>query len=107
MHDKITMLVEEVDETISESFSAEITSDTTESYEETYSDDVTVYCTQQGDKLGVGLWQWVTMSADGKSKTRTRHTVCRYGDNYDSSPKCPWNACIDGECTTCDPAWKQ
>lgn len=31
------------------------------------------------DADGVGLYQWVVESADGKSKVATNHTVCRYG----------------------------
>ena len=106
MHEKITMLVEELDETISEEFSVGISRDVQASYSYDYSQDVTVECNAEKAADGVGLWQWITTTTDGSSKTYTTHSVCRYGSNYNKSPECPWNACLDGQCTTCDPAWK-
>ena len=56
---------------------------------------------------GVGLWQFVMNSNDRSSTTYTKHTVCRYGDLYNVKPKCPWNACANGDCSVCKEDWYQ
>ena len=78
-------------ESLSETFQETVTQDITQTYGEDFSEKVKLKCDDQTG--GVGLWQWVVQSADGVSQTRSLHTICRYGDNYDSPPKCPWNAC--------------
>lgn len=89
--------------TISESYTETIAHDAEESYTYDVSVDLEFTCTGND---GVGLWQWVVDSADGKSGVLTGHTICRYGqDNYSKSPECPWNACLDVECTTCTGDW--
>lgn len=33
--------------------------------------------------------------------------MCRYGENYNTPPACPWNFCdpFDSQCTTCIDEW--
>ena len=89
-------------ETIAASYSSTITRDTKSSYDEDYALDVDLTCTGTD---GVGLWQWVTASADGKSRVLSDHTICRYGADAFTSPKCPWNACLNRDCTECSSDW--
>ena len=56
---------------------------------------------------GVGLWQWVVQTADETGTVWGLHTVCRYGALYNVMPKCPWNACTNGDCSECDANWTQ
>ena len=65
-----------------------------------------IQCTgSEGASGGVGLWQFAVYNADEKSYTLTEHTVCRYGSLYNHAPDCPWNACIGGDCSGCEPGW--
>ena len=89
-------------ETISEEYTVAIAQDTESAYSYDISVDLLLTCT---GTEGVGLWQYVTESRDGKSRVLTTHTVCRYGANYNSSPACPWMACLDLECTQCKGDW--
>ena len=59
----------------------------------------------ENDDQGHGLWQWVVRTADNSIMTHSRAAVCRHGANFNKSPSCPWNACIDGECTQCQSGW--
>ena len=76
----------------------------------TYDASVTygITCTAKPDKPGVSLWQWVTTTSDGQALVFSTHTVCRYGENFNSSPKCPWPACkaVGGDCSECYDGWK-
>lgn len=53
-----------------------------------------ITCTEKYLEPGVGLWQWVIESSDGQISVMTQHTVCRYGELYNTPPACPWNACL-------------
>ena len=86
MSEKIGFAIAEETMTISESFRADIQHDTEDTYSYDYSVDITLKCTEKPDESGVGLWQWVTESADRVSKTLSLHTVCRYGSLYNQSP---------------------
>lgn len=87
------------------SYSNEVKKDveSTQSYSATY--EYTLTCTIKGTELDVALYQWVTSTNDKKDNVYSMHTICRYGVNYNSPPACPWNACADGECTTCTTDW--
>lgn len=66
-----------------------------------YSVDYTVDCTgAKGPAGGVGLWQFVVDNGDDVF-TATKHTICRYGPDAVVAPDCPWNACLNGDCTKC------
>lgn len=60
----------------------------------------------KSDHFGVGLWQWVTTSMDGKSRIMTPITVCRYGPLFAQAPDCPFSACLNGDCSICD-EWEE
>jgi len=106
MDSKITFLGEGADTKISESYRSSIKHDTTNTYSYDVAADVTLKCTAPEGTSGVGLWQWVVESADRLSKTFTLHSICRYGSNYTQSPECPWNACLNGDCSECSPDWE-
>ena len=80
-------------EKLSEQYQLTVMEDTKQAYEQDFSVSVSIPCTAKPAADGVGLWQYVTKSADGKSETWTLHTVCRYGEYYNRSPECPWAAC--------------
>ena len=92
-------------ETISEGYSSTIEHDTTNMYTQDIGYDWHITCGDGGESGGVGLWQWVTETHDSQTKVLTKHTVCRYGENYNTMPKCPWNACSNGDCTDCRGDW--
>ena len=78
-------------EKISASYVQDIAKDTETAYSADISVDVTHHCTAKSSEEGVGLWQWVSESADGKTRTFLDHTVCRYGDGkWNTSPACPY-----------------
>ena len=93
-------------EAISSAYSYPILDATEHDMDFGVSEDITVTCTAQDDSAGVGLWQWVVMTADKRTQVESIHTVCRYGENYNKPPKCPWNACLDGECLECVSDWR-
>ena len=90
---------------MSQEYAQSITEDvkSTQAYSTTYSYSLT--CSNKAGIYDVGLWQWVTSTNDMKDSVYSIHTVCRYGENYNTPPVCPWNACLDGECTTCAEGW--
>lgn len=95
--------------TVNESYSRSISQATENTYTRDYRVNVNLKCqnVKSGDP-GVGLYQWVTETNTGKSKTFLPETVCRYGAAYfNKAPACPYPACKDGECKTCDPKWKK
>ena len=70
-----------------------------------YSETITVLitCTPDKSDKGVGLFQW-TVGSPGLaslSNVYTKHTVCRYGSEWQTTPQCPWNACLDASCSSC------
>ena len=79
--------------------------------EQTYSYDVyveyTITCTAKPNEPGVGLMQWITESNDEQLSVHSLHTVCRYGDLYNQTPMCPWNACLGSspDCSQCKDDW--
>ena len=93
-------------EGISDTYTDEIIDDAKSTYSMNVDEVVNVECSAkpQGDD-GVGLWQWVVTSEDQESSVLSVHTVCRYGTDYNKPPKCPWNACLNGECTVCASDW--
>ena len=102
----IEFAFESMTQTITESYSYGIEQDTTRNYSADITVEHTVSCTERGDRVGVGLWQWVTANHEGKNKVFSNNTVCRYGTGvYNTSPKCPWNACADSMCETCISGW--
>ena len=88
--------------TMTAAYSATVMKDTTDSYSKDFSVDIHLTCTGTD---GVGLWQWVTESNDGASRVLSEHSVCRYGADAFTSPDCPWNACLNGDCTECADDW--
>ena len=54
----------------------------------------TVHCTGPAAG-GLSLWQQVTEDTDGKFRVWGTETVCRYGENKDVEPECPFEACLD------------
>ena len=78
----------------------DVSNDTSTAMTKDYSIKWPITCSDQsGEGGGVGLWQFMVQSHDGQDLTMTTHTVCRYGADYNTSPKCPWDACLDGSCT--------
>ena len=103
---EMTTGIEFASETMSEEYSTEITTDTKTSMTKDISVVWPISCTgAQGASGGVGLWQFAVYTADEQSWTLTTHTVCRYGALYNHAPDCPWNACIGGDCSGCEPGW--
>ena len=92
---------------ISASYAEEIEQDTRTTTEMDIDKTVQVDCNDKGDTDGVGLWQWVVSSSDEESHVFSVHTICRYGSSYNEPPKCPWNACLDGQCTICASDWME
>ena len=92
-------------EKITESYSATLMNDVQTTYSADFSISHTLTCTAP-EEGGVGFWQWKTKAFDGTSIVLTNHTLCRYGlDHYATPPACPWNACLDLECTQCTTDW--
>ena len=92
-------------EKITESYSATLMNDVQTTYSADFSISHTLTCTAP-EEGGVGFWQWKTKAFDGTSIVLTNHTLCRYGlDHYATPPECPWNACLDLECTQCATDW--
>ena len=82
-----------------------ITTDTYSSYSYDFSEDYTVNCPDlPAGESGVGLWQFVVTSSDGTATVASNHFMCRYGENYNKAPECPWTACSGDQCIECD-AW--
>jgi|OM-RGC.v1.027559368 hypothetical protein len=90
----------------SESATNTIKDDTVDSWGTSGSQTATFTCedVKEGE-YGVGLWQFVTAAPDGSSYTYLPHYVCRYNENYNTPPDCPYTACLNGECTECDDSW--
>ena len=86
--------------TIAESYSYDIIMATEQSYG--LDSEVQMTCTGTD---AVGLWQWVTESNDGRSQVQSMYSVCRQGADAYTSPECPWNACMSGDCTKCSDDW--
>lgn len=89
--------------TLASSYRLEVQNDVENSYSYSIEEKISFSCPAPEDPSdGVGLWQWIVKSSDGKSMTYTRHWLCRYGEGrYNVSPQCPWNACKDGNCYEC------
>lgn len=97
-----------LDQTLGESYSNTVQTDIEDSYSHDLSIKIAFSCPEDPDdpSAGVGLWQWVVESSDGKSMTYSKHWVCRTGEGrYNKSPECPWNACKDGNCYECESGW--
>ena len=84
-----------------------ISQDVQSSYSKNVNTNVTLTCDQGNGTEGVGLWQYNVATSDWKTTVYTLHTVCRYGENYNSPPACPWNFCdpMDPQCTQCTEEW--
>ena len=94
-------------DTISESYSYQLTTATESTYSMSMSASITVTC-QQTDGGQIGLWQWITESSDATSKAFTALAVCRSGDGiWNKAPECPYTACYNGDCTICENGWKK
>ena len=93
-----------IEEKVTESYRYELQTTTEDSYSYNYDVEVDLTCTSQEGDPGVGLWQWVTESHDGQSKTFTSNWLCTYGANHASPPPCPWNA-YNTATETCNDDW--
>ena len=91
--------------TLSAGYQHEVTNDATSSMEKDVSVKWPITCSDKSGEGGVGLWQFFVESHDGMDTTLTGHTVCRYGADYNKSPDCPWDACLDASCTKCTTDW--
>ena len=67
---------------------------------------VKVNCKANNVEQGVSIWQWISTSNDQSSKVLTDHTVCRYGDLFNTEPACPYSACANDDCSVCADDWK-
>lgn len=108
MNMNISLDVFGVSESISEGYAQTISYDIEDSYSASLSDKISFSCPEDPDdpSAGVGLWQWIVESSDRKTKTYSKHWVCRTGEGrYNKAPECPWNACIDGNCYECESGW--
>ena len=61
-------------------------------------------CTAEGQE-GTGLWQWIVRTEDSAIVARGNHTICKTGEGYNVPPRCPWTACVDGQCRQCKAGW--
>ena len=61
-------------------------------------------CSAEGQE-GTGLWQWVVRTEDSSIIARGEHTVCKTGEGFNIAPRCPWTACVDGQCRQCRAGW--
>ena len=80
--------------------------DTREAYSLDISQKVKIVCPDMMQN-GVGLWQFIVASHSGDIKVFSLHTVCRYGNLYNKPPNCPWNACLNADCSGCAFDWTQ
>ena len=62
-------------------------------------DSISCQTAATGTPAGVGIYQYQVDNNGGY--VSTYHAICRYGDNAATAPACPWNACMDSQCTTC------
>ena len=97
-------------ETITQSYSKSIMNDTKNEVVSEIWVEAHVPCEGAvGTEGGVGLWQFVVKNAK-TSKDVVLHsvnTVCRYGELHAVPPKCPWNACLNGDCSVCASDWAE
>ena len=95
--------------TIATSYEQEISTTTANDMTKDVSATWTIACKgSEGAKGGVGLWQFVVRNGGvefNDGLVYTGNTVCRYGDLYNVKPACPWNACINGDCSECAKDW--
>ena len=49
----------------------------------------------------IGFFVFVVDTVDGVSSAIQKHGVCRYGDEWNVPPSCPYAACIDRDCSLC------
>ena len=95
-----------LNEKLSETYSQKVSKSVSQAL--TYDYDVTYHtkCTAKEGIEGVGLFQQVIYSTDGKLRAHGVQTVCRYGDLWKTAPECPFEACVDPECLKCYDDWK-
>ena len=92
---------------ISSMYATDIETDVTTVYDESISEDQHISCTGGvGKEESVGLWQWVVSSSDETVLAKSKHTICKYGTNYNQAPKCPENACTNYDCSECHDDWE-
>lgn len=108
MSESINFVAGSEESKIGTSYSLAIQNDVEDTYQYETLQTIGFTCDDIEDPSeGVGLWQWVVKTSDGKTKTLTKHWVCRYGPGYyNKAPECPWNACIDGNCYECESGWQ-
>mmetsp|Transcript_9248 Transcript_9248/g.12117 ORF Transcript_9248/g.12117 Transcript_9248/m.12117 type:complete len:540 (-) Transcript_9248:122-1741(-) len=93
-----------VSENISYSIAQSVSSSTTITYTET----TTVPCSSpNGLNEGGALFQWVmnTQHVDETTTTTTVFSDTTLCIEYEQTPLCPLNACLDENCQTCDSNW--
>jgi len=93
------------DYTISESYTQRIEQSTEDTYIYEKTNTKKVTCNAPIAGTNAKIWQWVTETADGKSRAYTLEFVCRSGDIWDTKPSCPPGACADNPCTVCSDDW--
>lgn len=89
---------------IGASYEAELVSDASTVATMTQVVEHSLTCTADGQE-GTGMWQWVVRTEDSSIIARGEHTVCKTGEGYNVAPRCPWTACIDGQCRQCRAGW--
>ena len=95
-----------VNESLSETYRQRVEQTVSNAYTYSFSVDYTTECTVKKGTEGVGLFQQVIYSNDGKLQTYGVETLCRYGALWKTVPDCPYDACADPECLSCIDGWK-
>ena len=63
-------------------------------------------CTGGQEGSAVGLWQWALQPSGSSDMLLSTTFFCRYGANANVPPACPFNACMNGDCSVCADDWK-
>lgn len=90
---------------IESSYETQIRNDVEHSYSQTETDKITTTCTVGAGESGAGLWQWVVSTGDSSVTHRHLMSICKTGEGFNVTPKCPIHACVDGTCERCMANW--
>ena len=104
----VDFLIASVEASISSEYSSVIQNDATTmlSQASTQYEEKTITLGCASDGRQASLWQWVVIDSTGTSRLMTTETICRFGDGlFNTPPECPYPACTDDMCTTCQDGW--
>ena len=91
---------------LSTSYESSFKNTVNETTARTQTEKISYSCGSNDDNSEMyGLYQWVVSTEDNSFTAKTNHAVCRTDSNALTPPACPWDACVDAECTICKNDW--